>query len=276
MTDEGKGKGWRTAIAGPEDDRILVRGYDLNELIGRLSFSEMLYLIQRGELATPGQARTIDALLVSVADHGISPSSTVTRFLSASGVPVQVAVAGGLMTFGDIHGGANEAGARVLQAGVAEARAQGIPLREAAERLVAQSRATRRPLDGFGHPQHPSGDPRVARLFEVAEVNGVAGDHIQFQKELAAALERATGRRIPINIDGAVASIISDLGFDHRYARAFMITARAVGLAAHALEEIDREGGWRQIPLSEVVYDGPAPRPLPERTPAADTPGAAR
>ena len=263
MTEDGKGRGWRTAIAGPEDDRIIVRGYDLNELIGRLSFSEALYLIQRGELATPGQARTIDALLVAVADHGIAPSSTVTRFLSASGVPVQVAVAGGLMTFGDIHGGASQAGATLLQEAVARAHADGISLAEAADATVAAARANRKPLDGFGHPQHPSGDPRVARLFEVAEANGVAADHVAFQKLLQDSLEKATGRRIPINIDGAVASIISDLGFDARYARPFMITARSVGLSAHALEEIDREGGWRQIPLSEVTYDGPPLRSLP-------------
>lgn len=265
MTGNSAAKPWRTAIGGPEDERILIRGYDLNELIGRLSFGEMLYLVQRGELPAAGHARVIDALLVSVADHGIAPSSTVTRFLSASGVPVQVAVAGGLMTFGDIHGGASEAGARMLQEAVALAARDGLPLRDLAERLVAESRAARRRLDGFGHPQHPAGDPRVARLFEVAEDNRVAGAHVALQKELAAALERATGHRVPINIDGAVASIISDLGFDHRYARAFMITARAVGLAAHALEEIDREGGWRQIPLSEVTYDGPPPRPLPHR-----------
>jgi citrate synthase/citryl-CoA lyase len=241
----------------------LIRGYDLNELIGRVSFSEVLYLIQRGELASKGQARMIDALLVSVADHGIAPSSTVTRFLSASGVPVQVAVAGGLMTFGDIHGGAGESCARVLQESVAHAREQGQSLRDCADVLVAEYRAQRKALDGFGHPQHPSGDPRVARLFEVAEETGVAGDHVALQRELEGALQRATNRRIPINIDGAMASIISDLGFDYRYARPFMITARAVGLSAHALEEIDREGGWRQIPLSEVTYDGSPLRPLP-------------
>ena len=254
---------WRTSIAGPEDQRIVIRGYDLNELIGSITFSEVLYLIQRGELPTPGQARMIDALLVSVADHGIAPSSTVSRFLSASGVPIQVAVAGGLMTFGDIHGGAGEQCAQVLQRAVANARAAGRSPREAADALVADYRSRRQPLDGFGHPQHPSGDPRVARLFQVAEETGVAADHVAFQRELEGALERATMRRIPINIDGAMASIISDLGFDHRYARPFMITARAVGLSAHALEEIDREGGWRQIPLSEVTYDGPPLRPVP-------------
>jgi citrate synthase/citryl-CoA lyase len=263
LSDQSRRKAWRTAIASPEDDRILVRGYDLNELIGRLRFSEMIYLLQRGELASLEQARMIDALLVAVADHGISPSSTVTRFLSASGVPVQVAVAGGLMTFGDIHGGASEAGARLLQHEVARAREEGIALPEAADRTVAEARAAKRPLDGFGHPQHPSGDPRVARLFTIAEATAVAGDHVAFQKLLQASLEKAVGRSIPINIDGAVASIISDLGFDHRYARPFMITARAAGLSAHALEEIDREGGWRQIPLSEVSYDGPPPRPFP-------------
>ncbi len=157
---EPKGKPWRTAIAGPEDERIVVRGYDLNELIGRLTFSEMLYLIQRGELPSRQQARVIDAVLVAVADHGISPSSTVTRFLSASGVPVQVAVAGGLMTFGDIHGGASEACAKLLQVEVARARAEGIPLAKAAEDVVASARAARRPLDGFGHPQHRGGRPR--------------------------------------------------------------------------------------------------------------------
>jgi citrate synthase len=257
---------WRTAIASSEDDRIIVRGHDLEELIGRLSFSEMMFLVLTGNEANAAQARMLDALMVSVMDHGISPSSTVTRFVAASGVPIQVAVAAGVMTFGDIHGGAGQETAKLLQENVTAAHESGVPLDKAAADLVQSHRATKRPLPGFGHPQHPDGDPRVRPLRAVAEETGVAGEHLMFMDEIQRALAAATGRQIRMNIDGVMGGVLSDLGLDWRYARTLMFVPRAVGLSAHATEELDREGGWRQIPMSAVTYDGPPVRGIADES----------
>jgi citrate synthase len=260
---------WRTAIANPEEDRVSVRGYELNELVGGITFAEMFHLVLRGELPSPAQARMIDAILVAVVEHGISPSTTVTRFLAASGVPLQASVAGGVMTFGDIHGGAGEALAQLLEAECDRMEAEGLGLDEAAEAVVARFRAERKPTPGFGHPQHPEGDPRPPRLLEIADETGVSGRHVAFVRALEEAIERVARRRIAMNVDGALAAIILDLGFPWQSARAFMFVPRSLGLSAHALEEREREPGWRQVPLSEVTYDGPDRRPLPDAETAA-------
>lgn len=258
-----KDQAWRTAIGHPEDERIVVRGYDLAEMIGKVSFAAMVHLELTGELPSEGAERMMDALFASFVEHGISPSSTVARFLSASGNPIQTAIAGGLLTFGDIHGGAGEQFAKLMQDTVVEADSSGETLADAADRLVAEARERRQPLPGYGHPQHSKGDPRSPALLAIADETGVTGSHITLAREVERALEERIGRRLPLNIDGAMGAVISDLGFEWRLARAFVVTPRAMGLAAHAIEEIDREGGWRHIPMDEVTYDGEVDRRLP-------------
>jgi citrate synthase len=259
MTGSNGDKEWRTAIAEATDDGVRVRGYDvLADLTGKIGFDEMVYLLFKGELPSPGQAKMITAVFVACADHGISPSSTVSRYLQAAGIPIQCAVAGGIMMFGDIHGGAGEQFCRDVQELVRRANAEDRDYDEAAEAFVKQHKR----LDGFGHPQHRSGDPRTPVLFDLAHKYGVAGDHIRMTGALERALERKVGRRIAANIDAAVGAIVADLGFDWRLARALIAIPRTAGLFAHCHEEMEREPGWRQVTLDQIDYDGTPPRRL--------------
>src|ERR1700694_1123752 len=105
---------WKTALAYGDDDSVVIRGYSLGELVGKVSFAEAFLLLALGELPPPGHARTFEAMFVSVLDHGIVPSSIVTRYLASSGTPIQAAVAGGILAFGDTYGGACEQLARQL------------------------------------------------------------------------------------------------------------------------------------------------------------------
>lgn len=265
---------WRTAVADPHTgDDVVIRGYSLLDLIDHVDFVSGIYLVLTGELPTEPRRRMLDTMLVSIVDHGISPSSAVTRMISASGVPLQASVAGGLLTFGDIHGGAGEEFARFLAETVAEAEAADGGVDGAvdgdwtatADRIVTGHRAAKRRVPGYGHPQHPDGDPRAPRLVGTAIRLGVAGPHVALALALEAAIERVGSRRIPMNIDGALGSIMLDIGLDWRHARAICMISRTCGLAAHAVEETVRERGWRGIPFDTVDYDGPAPRALPDR-----------
>ncbi|MBL0419310.1 citryl-CoA lyase [Ramlibacter sp. AW1] len=250
-------KPWQSAIAEFTPDGINVRGYDvLNDLVGRIDFGEMVYLLLTGELPKGQEGRMINAVFVAVADHGISPSSTVTRFVQAAGVPIQCSVAAGVMMFGDIHGGAGQELARNVQALVAEAKSSARSFDEVAQDFVAAHKR----IDGFGHPQHPEGDPRTRILFELADAYGVAGDHIAMTRALEQALARRARRPIPANIDSAIGAIALDLGLDWRLARALLVIPRTAGLFAHAHEEMTREPGWRQVPMDQIGYDGPPPR----------------
>lgn len=245
---------WRTSIADVKDDAITVRGYDLvSELAGKISFAEMVYLLFKGSLPSPGQARMIDALFICCAEHGISPSSTVSRFIQAAGVPIQCSVAAGVMMFGDIHGGAGQEFCRNLQELIRKAEESGRDFGDVAREFVSAHKR----VDGFGHPQHRNGDPRVSRLFAIAEECGVAGSGIGMTRALETAIEQKVGRRIHANIDAAVGAISADLGIGWALSRAMIVVPRTAGLFAHCHEEMMREPGWRQIPLSQVEYDGP-------------------
>jgi citrate synthase/citryl-CoA lyase len=258
MTQPPK-KPWRSAIAEFKPDGVAVRGYDvLGELTGKIDFGSMVFLLLTGEMPKGNESKMINAVFVAVADHGISPSSTVTRFIQAAGVPIQCSVAAGVMMFGDIHGGAGQEFAKNVQDLVKKAKAESRTFDDVATEFV---KAHKR-IDGFGHPQHPEGDPRTKVLFGLAEEYGVAGDHIAMTRAMEKALAVRAKRPIPANIDSTIGAIASDLGLDWRLARALLVIPRTAGLFAHAFEEMTREPGWRQVPMDQIEYDGPPSRTL--------------
>ncbi|MGY6271361.1 citryl-CoA lyase [Achromobacter denitrificans] len=248
-------KYWKTSIAEATDEGMIIRGYDvLEDLVGKIDFGALVYLLYKGELPQGNESKMINALFICSAEHGISPSSTVTRFVQAAGVPIQCAIAAGAMMFGDVHGGAGQEFSRLIQQLVADSA--GKDFDQVAHQFV---RAHKR-IDGYGHPQHPSGDPRGKVLFDLAQRYGLAGEHIRMARAIERALVEKTGRPLLANIDAAIGAIISDMGFDWRVARAFIVVPRTAGLFAHAAEEQVREPGWRQITLDQIEYDGPARR----------------
>jgi len=253
---------WRTALAYGDRDGVYIRGYDLKELVENLSFAETVLLLARGELPSKGEARVLDAIFVSTLDHGIVPSSTVSRYLASSGTPLQAAVAGGILSFGDIYGGASQQLAQALSERALALRDGETTAEEAAAAIVRGFAEQGLRIPGYGHALHPDGDPRVATLYGIARKEGVAGVHSDIAFAVEAALEKAKGRRFPMNQDGAMAALGLDLGLDWRLIRALAFVPRSAGLAVHALEEMQREPGWRHVPDEKVTYDGPGRRPL--------------
>lgn len=256
-----KGK-WRTALSKVRGDDVYVRGYHFLELAEKVDFASAIYLLFKGELPRPGEAKMLNALMVLAIDHGIAPSQAVTRITAASGSPLQAAIAAGILTIGDIHAGAGEASARMFQEALSRGKSQGKSLPQIAEETVKERLRAKKLVDGYGHPMHPGGDPRGPWLLSMADKCGVSGEHVALARAIEDALAKESGRRIGINVGGGSGAVISDMGFDWRLARAFMIIPRGAGLAAHAWEEMVRERGWRIVANEdEVLYDGP-----PERT----------
>ena len=253
---------WRTAIAFGDKNSVVLRGYDLLELVGKVSFAEAFLLLATGELPPPGHAKLLDAMMVSVLDHGIVPSSIVTRYLASSGTPIQAAVAGGVMAFGDTYGGACEQLGRELAHHVTEVRAGRQTQQQAAQAIVAHFASARLKVPGYGHALHPQGDPRVPRLYSIADANGVTGEHSRLAQAVEEELHRAKGRRLPMNQDGAIGALGLDMGLDWRLLRALAFMPRSAGLAVHAVEEMTREAGWRHVPDEEITYNGPPRRRL--------------
>lgn len=253
---------WRTAIAHGDKDAVVLRGYDLQELVGKVSFAEAWLLLATAELPPPGHAKLLDAMMVSVLDHGIVPSSIVTRYLASAGTPIQAAVAGGVMAFGDTYGGACEQLGEQLAARVPEIRAGRETQQQAAAAIVKHFFSLGRKVPGYGHALHPQGDPRVPHLYRIADANGVTNDHSRLAFEVQEELIRVKGRKLPMNQDGALGALGLDMGLDWRLLRALAFVPRSAGLSVHALEEMTREAGWRHVPDEEITYDGPPRRRL--------------
>ena len=258
--------GWRTAITRTEPNEILIRGYAVDELMGRLSFAECVYLILRGDLPTPTMGRLFGAVLVASIDHGVTPPSTLaTRNVATTGANLRASVAAGVLGFGTHHGGDIETCMRFLQEGLSKVR-EGATVQAAAEALVRSctDAGTRPP--GFGHRIHTS-DPRASRLLQMAHELELDGEHVQMIRTVDRVVSTrpdAARQPWPVNLDGAIAAVCGDMGFEPELGNALFLIARVPGLVAHANEERVRQQPMRQIDPRDAVYDGPPPRRLPE------------
>jgi len=261
------GEVWRTSITHIEPNRILVRGFALDELMGRVSFADAIYLLLQGELPPPAISKMITAILVSSVDHGAMPPSTlVARNVATTGAPLRAAVAAGVLGFGSYHGGDVEACMETLDAGLLLVRG-GASYRDAAESVVHALIAQGKRVPGFGHRLH-SRDPRATTLLQMSYELDLEGEHVRLlrmMERVLGAAKRTEADPIPINVDGAISAICGDIGLDHEFGAALFIISRVPGLIAHAHEERLRERPMRQIDPKDAVYDGPTERRLPER-----------
>lgn len=251
---------WKTGISRVEPNRILIRGYDMNELMGRLSFGEAVYLLWVGELPAPPLGRLMNAILISSMDHGATPPSVLAaRTVASCGAPLGSAIAAGILALSKYHGAAIEDCRQMLDRVVE--RLDGDPSLEAAcdaELDDLAARGERAP--GLGHRLHTR-DPRVEHLFELCAKCSTPGRHIAALRGLHAALARR-GKALPINVDGAIAACLAEIGFPVGLSNALFILARAAGIAVQAHEEQVRERPMRPIDPGAFEYDGVGERRL--------------
>lgn len=243
---------------------IRVRGRDLvEELIGRCSYTEMLYFLTCGSFPTKPQTCVLDACLVTLMEHGLTPSAVVTR-LMADSVPEepQVAIASGLLAIGSVYAGTTETCAALL-IDIDDRIHAGD---EHAARKAAEDHAARRkPVPGFGHGTHKPDDPRTPRLFSIAREHGIDGRYVQLLIALGTEVDLAFGRHITINATGAIGALLLEIGIPVEAMRAFAVVSRAGGLAGHLLEEYTTHSGRRiwaaakaEINYTEAPADDPA------------------
>ncbi|MBI5304267.1 MAG: citryl-CoA lyase [Chloroflexi bacterium] len=254
---------WDTQLSYTTENGIQIRGYDLVQMIGAIPFPSVLYLLFTGELPTPGVAKLVDAIMVASIDHGPgAPSALAARTAASGGAPLGAAAAAGLLTLGKYHGAAvQDAMEALLQ--VVEYAKETQDLDRAADHVVAEWRKTKRRLAGFGHRQHKHQDPRLARLFDLAREANVRENYLQAAHAIERALKKSAGKDLPINIDGAIAAILCEIGFPPTLANAVFMIARMAGILAHAHEEITQMPPMRRIDPVDHGYAGPSERDLP-------------
>jgi citrate synthase len=229
----------QTAIGTSTPDTITVRGRNLaDELMGKVSFTELAFLLASGRLPAPGEARLFDAVLVSLADHGLTPTVLAAR-LTYTGAPeaIQGAIAAGLLGAGTVFLGVVEDTARFLH--------DMLERKVTAEQAVEEAVAAGRRIPGLGHPVHKMEDPRTPRLYALAEEAGVLGPHLRLLRQVAEAHSAATGKALPINGAGVAGAALADLGFPPALVRGFALLARTAGLVGHLAEEMEHPMGMR-------------------------------
>jgi citrate synthase len=247
-----------TRIATSDANSITVRGRDLvNELIGHHTYTEILYFLTVGRMPEVGETRVLDACLVTLMEHGLTPSAIVARIV-ADNVPEepQAAMAAGLLTVGSVFVGTMEGCARILSAGIAK----GGDLDAYCREIVTARRAEKRSVPGFGHPIHKPDDPRPPRLFAVAAEAGYSGRTIALLKQLGTELDRQAGRHLTINATGAIAALLLEIGLPVGAMRGIAVVSRAGGLVGHLLEERETRSGrffWEMIDAESPYEDPP-------------------
>ncbi len=263
MTDDRKlaEDWWTTAIIRMEPGTIRLRGYAVEDLIGRIGFAQMVWLMTRGDLPTQAQAALLEAAMVAGVDHGPqAPSIAISRMAVTGGVGINGAMASAINVLDDIHGGAGEQAVELYHA----IDAAGGP--DAVEEVLA--RRASKYVPGFGHRFHPV-DPRAPRLLALVDAAVAAGTVTGRFAAIARAVEdhfrRTKSRPVPMNIDGATAAIYAELGFAPPLCRGLFILSRSVGILAHAYEQsLESQRNKGPIPRQWLwTYSGPADRTVP-------------
>ena len=250
---------WRTAIVRSEESAIWIHGHDVTALMRQATFADTVFLLHRGRLPDERERKLIDAILTSVSDHGPGAPSCAAARLVASGnrQSISAAIAAGILAIGDEHGGAGEHAMAMIADGIIEAQGQSTSLEAAAAAMVERTIANRGRIPGLGHRVHRTVDPRVEVLFALARTGKEEGAGVRFMRAVhAAACARI--RQLPINIDGALAAILHDVGFPPQIGRLLFIIGRVAGITAEVAEEYSRERPMRI--KFDVEYDGVPPQ----------------
>lgn len=227
----------KTYIGSPRSDttRLRMRGKDvLTEIVGEKTFAEAFYFIVTGRMPEPHQTRVLDAALIILMDHGLTPTALVAR-LVADSVPddIQVPMAAGMLMVGNKFVGSMAGAGELLTEGMAH---EGDKRAWAAE-TVREYRAIRKHIPGFGHSYYTPTDPRAERLFGIAEQAGVSGDYIELIRMLGEEVDKAAGRHLTLNVTGALGAVLKEIDFPVEIMRAVAAVGRGAGLAAHIHEE---------------------------------------
>lgn len=232
----------RSGIGRSTPDTITVRGRDLaTELMGKVSFTELAFLLVANRTPSAGESRLFDAALVALADHGLTPSVLAARLTWAGATEsLQGSVAAGLLGAGNVFLGVVEDTARFLAAILADDDAEG-----AADRAVRAALAEGKRIPGLGHPVHKVEDPRTPRLYAIAAEAGIPTPRLDLLRTVAGASAAAIGKALPINGAGAAGAAWADLGFRPEIVRGFALLARTAGLIGHLAEEMADPIGLR-------------------------------
>jgi citryl-CoA lyase len=223
----------------------IIRGHELGDLINNNGFVQTIYLLLKGELPNEAQAKMFDAILTSVVDHGPAVASALNARISASARnPLHASVAAGLLGLGERHGVVIEPAMKFFFDHKDETDVAG---------LLKNMKEQKKYAPGFGHKIFEV-DPRTQRLFAIAKEIGIYGSYCEFAQKVEDTLNSISSKKLPLNIDGSIAAILCDMGFDSRVGNGVFVIARVPGLVAHIIEEVQNDEGIRRLEPEHIEY----------------------
>ncbi len=234
---------WKTAISNSKDGDVYVRGEKLLDLIGKMSFTDAIFFVLKGVKPTEAQTGLLDVILVSAINHGLeAPSAFVPRIIASTGNSVNSALAAGVLSVGDYHGGAVEECMRILQSD------------KSAEQIVKEFNANGKRLPGYGHKVYKDADPRSVKIGEALKFAGGKSKYWDLAAEIGKEFEKQTDKKLPLNIDGAMAAVLCELGFDAIQGKAFFALSRFPTMMANIEEELKNEKPYRRLDEEDIEY----------------------
>jgi citrate synthase len=253
---------WKTSVTKIQPNKVSIRGYPVDKLMGKISFAQAIYLVLTGERPSPEVGKLVDAIFVSSIDHGASPPSVLSaRTVASTGAELNAAIAAGVLGISRYHGGAIEEAMKLFLDIARRMEEEKISKTDAALDFLEEMKEKGKRASGFGHRLHTE-DPRTKKLFDLAQELELAGRYIQIAFAVEKGLKDVYGKSLPINVDGAIAAVLCDLGIPPEIGNAFFIIARVPGLVAHIHEERTRMRPMRKIHPQDFEYDGPEEREL--------------
>jgi citrate synthase len=238
-----------TSIGSSTAEDIWVQGFNLaDELMGKVDFGSMSFLLTSGRLPSPGEATVFNAILVALADHGLTPSALAAR-LTFTGAPeaLQGAIASGVLGAGSVYLGVFEDAGRMLQEAGPTDSATDVDLQQMCTSIIDSYQAAGRKIPGLGHPFHKNGDPRTTRLLTLAEEFDLVGPHTRLMLKIQEEARSPSGSTLPLNAPGMCGALLSDMGFEERILRGIAVVSRSAGVVGHLAEEI-------RAPLGEALW----------------------
>ena len=229
---------FKTEISKSVDGKHEIKGHNVIDLLSSRSFAEVIFLLLRGDFPNEKEKALLETILVASVEHGVeSPSTFVPRVVASTGNDFHVALATGMLSIGKNHGGAGEAAAQLLSS------------EKSVEEIVEENRV----IPGFGHKTYKDEDPRATAIYKRAKELGFECKYFERAYSIERILEQKKGKKIPLNIDGAQAAALLELGFDWRLGKAFFLMGRIVGMSAHVLEELDQKNSYHRLEESDTA-----------------------
>jgi len=228
------------------------------------SFADMIYYAVSGsENVNADHARMFEAMVVASIDHGATPPSAQAALIAATvRASYEVALAHGVGAITDVHGGAGEKAALFFRLCIEEAEKSGMDVQDATKKVMKQYVEQGRRIEGMGHRVHTK-DPRRDVLWSLSDQLNISDKCVEVSRIVGDVFKQVRGMNLPINVDGVIGSIIADMGFDAKLAKALFIFGRMCGLSAHYFEEIITQSPMRRINFSQVKYKGQEQREYP-------------